>query len=93
MSRAQEGEHRRLVAGCAGMSPGDELAREVLRDRVPLDEAGEQPLAEQLHHGFWVPALERVKGAVCGEGPIRGQAAASTIGRPATHPVVRSRRS
>ena len=46
------------------------LAREVLRDRVPLDEAGEQALAEQLHHRFGVPALERVKGAVVREAAI-----------------------
>ena len=55
------------------MLPSDELAREVLRDRVPLDETGEQALTEQLHHRFRVPVLEGVKGAVCGEGPIRAQ--------------------
>jgi hypothetical protein len=52
------------------MGPGDELAREVLRDRVALDEAGEQPFTEQLHHLFAIPALDGVKGAVAGEGPI-----------------------
>ena len=52
------------------MSPGDELAREILRDRVPLDKAGEQALTEQLHHRFRVPVLEGVKGAVVGESPI-----------------------
>ena len=55
------------------MSPGDEFVREVLRDRVSLDEAGEQAFAEQLHHRFGVPSLKRVKGAVVGEGPIRTQ--------------------
>jgi hypothetical protein len=50
-----------------------ELPREVLRDRVPLDEAGEQALAEQLHHRFSVPALEGVKGAVFGESPVGQQ--------------------
>ena len=57
--------------------PADEsangFARKVLRDRAVLAEAGEQALAEQLHHSFRVPALERVKDAVFGEGPIRGQ--------------------
>jgi hypothetical protein len=55
------------------MGPGDELAREFLRDRVALDEAGEQALAEQLHHGIGVPALQPVKGAVFAEASIRGQ--------------------
>ena len=52
------------------MPPGDESAREILRDRVPLDETGEQALTEQLHHRFRVPVLEGVKGAVVGESPI-----------------------
>jgi hypothetical protein len=30
------------------MPPGNELSREVLRDRVPLDEAGEQALTERF---------------------------------------------
>jgi len=55
------------------MCPGDELARELLRDRVMLEEAGEQALAEQLHHPFSVPALQPVKGAVFAEASIRGQ--------------------
>ena len=52
------------------MRPGHELVREVLRDRVVLDETGEQALTEQLHHRFRVPVLEGVKGAVVGESPI-----------------------
>ena len=52
------------------MLPSDELAREILRDRLPLDETGEQALTEQLHHRFRVPVLEGVKGAVVGESPI-----------------------
>ena len=55
------------------MGPGEELARKLVADRVALDETGEQPLAEQPHHGFGVPALERVKGAVAGETSIRDQ--------------------
>jgi hypothetical protein len=55
------------------MGPGDELARELLRDRVALDEAGEQALADKLHHGIGVPALQPVKGAVFAEASIRGQ--------------------
>jgi hypothetical protein len=35
-----EGDRVRDVRGEAWMLPGEELAREVLRDRVPLDEAG-----------------------------------------------------
>ncbi len=55
------------------MGPGDELAPEVLGDRVALDEAGEQALAEQLHDRFGVPAPERVKGPVVAEASIRSQ--------------------
>jgi NADH-quinone oxidoreductase subunit N len=40
---------------------------------MPLDEAGEQALAERLHHGIGVPALEGVKGAVVGESPVGRQ--------------------
>jgi hypothetical protein len=49
----------RSPRGCS-----DELVREVLRNRVVLDETGEQALTEQLHHRFRVPVLEGVKGAV-----------------------------
>jgi hypothetical protein len=52
------------------MRPGNELARELLRDRVALDEAGEQPFTAQLHHRFRVPAFQGVKGAVAGESPV-----------------------
>jgi hypothetical protein len=55
------------------MGPGDQLAREFLRDRVPFDETGEQALPEQLHHGIGVPALQAVKGAVFAEASIRRQ--------------------
>jgi hypothetical protein len=55
------------------MGPGDELARELLRDCVALDEAGEQALAEQLHHGIDVPALQPAKGAVFAEAAIHAQ--------------------
>jgi hypothetical protein len=69
-----EGDRLGDVRGDARISPDDELSRKVLRDRMSLDEAGEQALAEQLHHCFRVPALERVKNTVLGDGPIRGQA-------------------
>jgi hypothetical protein len=75
-----EGDRLADVRGEARMRPGDELAREVLRDRVVLDEAGEQALTEQLHHRFRVPVLEGVKGAVGGESPI-GQEKVS-VGMP-----------
>jgi hypothetical protein len=55
------------------MGPGDELARELTGDRVALDEAGEQALAEQLHHGIGVPAPERAKSPASGAASIRGQ--------------------
>jgi hypothetical protein len=68
-----EGDRLPDMRGEARMRPGDELAREVLRNRVPLDEAGEQALTEQLHRLFSVPALEGVKGAVVGESPVGQQ--------------------
>jgi hypothetical protein len=68
-----EGDRVSDVRGEAWMPPADELPREILRDRVPLDEAGEQALAEQPHHRFTVPALEGVKGAVVGESPVGQQ--------------------
>jgi hypothetical protein len=68
-----EGDRLADVRGEARMGPGDELARELLRDRVALDETGEQALAEQLHDGMGVPALQGVEGAVSGEASIRGQ--------------------
>ena len=55
------------------MGPRDELARELIGDRVALDEAGEQALAEQPHHLFGVPVSEGVKGAVGGKASIRAQ--------------------
>jgi hypothetical protein len=68
-----EGDRVSDVRGEARMLPGDEPARKILRDRMPLDEAGEQALAERLHHGIGVPALEGVKGAVVGESPVGRQ--------------------
>lgn len=55
------------------MRPDDELARELRRDRVALNEAHEQAFGEQLHHLIGIPAPERVKGAVVREASIRAQ--------------------
>jgi len=60
--------------------PGDELAREIFRDRVSLDEAGKEALAEQLHYRFAVPAWEGVKRTLLGEATV-GQEKVS-VGMP-----------
>jgi hypothetical protein len=49
------------------MARREELPDKIFRDRVPFDETGHQPLAEQLHDHITVPCLERVKGAVVRE--------------------------
>ena len=61
------------------MPPGDELSREVLRRRVPLDETAEQALTEQLHHHVRIPAREGVKRAIVREATV-GQEKV-TVGR------------
>ena len=52
------------------MRPGHELAGELLRDRVSLDEARQQALAEQLHDRFAVPGREGMKGAIVREATV-----------------------
>jgi hypothetical protein len=44
--------------------PGEELPREILRDRTALDQTGEQALAEQLHHRLAAPAREGMEAAI-----------------------------
>jgi hypothetical protein len=49
------------------MAPGEELPDQILRDRVPEGETGQQALAEEFHDRVSVPRLERVKDAVIRE--------------------------
>ena len=52
------------------MPPREKLPGEILRDRVALDETGQQALPEELHDRVSVPCLERVKRAVVREGAV-----------------------
>jgi hypothetical protein len=51
----------------ARMSPGQGLPGEFLGDRVSLEQARQQALAEQLHDRVTVPGLERVKRTIVRE--------------------------
>jgi hypothetical protein len=52
------------------MAPREKLPDQILRNRVPFAETGQQALPEQLHDHITVPGRERVKGAVVREGAV-----------------------
>jgi hypothetical protein len=52
------------------MLPSEELASKVLRDRVTLDESGEQAFAEEPHHRIAVPDREGLKSAILGKATV-----------------------
>jgi hypothetical protein len=84
-----EGDRVAEVCGEAWMLPGEELAREIVRDRVALDEAGEQSLPEQLHDRFAVPGREGMKRAIVREATVAApRGAARPAGRAGTRAPV-----
>jgi hypothetical protein len=58
------------VCGKAGVSPGEELSDELVGDGVAVEEAGEEPLAQEAHEEGGVPFRHGEEAAVRGEAAV-----------------------